>query len=228
MLRRLLPLLLALLAAAPIARADASRELLTRAVARWRSDFDRWTFTQHVREFRGDQVSEERVERFDPTRPDSSRWQLVSIDGRAPTAGERRDFDARKNSKPRKRLSDPLHYIDFEGVRVREEDADSVTLDVPLREDASIFVPFETIAARVQIDRSTGAIRRLEVGLTREMRIAFGLARVTHLAMEFDIDVRSATGSPGGADPVGRASASMTKFGRRAEIRWSDFARAGS
>ncbi len=228
MVRPLLPLLLVLLALVPSAGADESRELLTRAVAQWRADFDRWSFVQHVREYRGKHVTEVRVERFDPTQPDSHRWQLVSIDGREPTAAEQRSFDARKNSKPRKRLSDPIHYIDFEGVRVHAQDRNTVTLDVPLREDASFFVPFETIAARVQIDRETHSIRRLEVGLTREMRIAFGLARVTRLAMEFEVHPRAASDGPAGVDPVGSASASMTKFGRRAEISWSDFTRAGS
>lgn len=228
-----LPALLCFLSLIPLAAraeptADA-RALLASAVATWASDVDRWSFVQHVEEYGRGGVTEVRVERFDPSRPDSRRWELLSINNQPPSVEQRRAFDARKNAKPRKRLLEPARYVDFDRVRIVRETAETVTLDVPLRGDVSFFIPFEAIGARLEIDRATSRIRRVEVGLVEEMRIAFGMARVTRLDMAFAIEPSTTNATDAPADqPTGRASASLTRFGRRVELSWSDFARVDS
>ena len=58
--------------------------LLSRAVDKWIGERDQWAFTQFVREFDGGTVKEERLERYDPSRPGESRWQLLAINGLKP------------------------------------------------------------------------------------------------------------------------------------------------
>ena len=233
MSRPVLPLILAAVVLPFSLHAAEPSQLLTAAVDKWSDDVQRWSFVQHVREYRGGEVAEEREERFDPSKPDAERWQLLSINDRAPTAREKRAFDERKNRKPRQRVADPLRYIDLERVSVVDENDTCITFEVPLRSDLSVFIPFETIAARVEVDRRSRCIRRLEIGLLREMRIAFGLARVTRLDMEFDLAPDAADAGASGAPAAtegasGRASATLSKLGRRVEISWSDFARVGA
>lgn len=229
---RFLPLLLLLVA--PLGRAHAApdaRTLLATAVSKWADDVNGWTFVQHVRERQRDGTDQVRVERFHPSRPDAQRWELISIDGRTPSAEQQRAFDARKNRKPRKRIAEPLRYIDFDRIAVLGETDETVSLEVPLRGDLSFFIPFEAVAVRVEIDRETATLRRLDVGLRHEMRIAFGLARVSRLDLQFEIEPESGGslktgGTPG--IPAVRASAVMLRFGRRAEISWSGFERVRS
>ena len=89
--RRLLAGLL-LIAAAP-AEADA---LLDRLVAEARSvGPDDFAFTRTLRteQTSGDKVeTRASVERYDPARPAGQRWTLVSVDGRAPTRDELKDY----------------------------------------------------------------------------------------------------------------------------------------
>jgi hypothetical protein len=205
--------------------------LLRSAIEQWADEVDRWSFVQHVREYRGDQLRETRVEHFDPSQPDKSRWRLLEINGRAPTRREQREFDARKNAKPRVRLDEPAKYTDFEHVTIALETADSVLFDVPLRKDVSLFVPFEDLSAQVEVDKKSATIRQATIGLRREMRIAFGLARVSKLELAFDLQEALAqepvenSQTDENAGPNNRASATITKLGRRVEITWSDFVR---
>ncbi|MGH8016994.1 MAG: hypothetical protein ACREIA_01680 [Opitutaceae bacterium] len=225
-----LPALLALLSTAAVHAADDDAlSLLNEAVKKWADEADHWSFVQHVREFRDGEVREERRERFDPSQPDSSRWELLEINGREPTDEELQDFDNRKNRKPRKRFEEPAEYIDFERVTISDETDDWIEFVVPLRGDLSLFIPFEDVAARVKVDRRTSAIRKINAGLLEEMRIFFGIARVTALEMEFTFHDTTAGGSNGPAElqPRGKATAAMYKWGRYAELRWSDFARVG-
>ena len=187
---------------------------------------------QHVHEYKGDTLREVRAERFDPSQPDARRWQLLSINDRPPTPQECRAFDARKNAKPRKRVLSPLSYVDMDRIRVVDQNDQTVTLDVPLRGDVSLFIPFEAISARVEIDRRSRTLSRLEVGLAREMCIAFGLARVTRLAMNVQMQEDPArqdeATAMGTAQPHAQASATMKKLGRRVEFTWSGFSRVRS
>ena len=84
---------LAVLALAVPAAADP---LLDRLVAEARTvgpDDFAWTRTSKA-EQRGGGEAKTRIsiERYDPSRPAGKRWTLVSVDGKAPTADEARDY----------------------------------------------------------------------------------------------------------------------------------------
>src|SRR5882757_11110012 len=81
----------------------ATPPLLDEAVHRWLAGKDDWAFTQRARTLQDDgSVKEERLERFDPSRPDSQRWHLLEMNGQPPTEEQRHQWQDRKNQKPRK------------------------------------------------------------------------------------------------------------------------------
>src|SRR4051812_22205954 len=88
--------------------------LLRKAVVRWLGERDNWAFTLRVREFNSGKVKEERIERYDPSKPGIERWQLVAVDGKPPTEERRAEWQKRKTKK-RKDTGKPLDdYLEFE------------------------------------------------------------------------------------------------------------------
>ncbi|HEY0946232.1 MAG TPA: hypothetical protein VGD81_13225 [Opitutaceae bacterium] len=214
--------LLCLIATAPGRAAEPS--LFGSALDAWLGDRDVWAFTLHVREF-GDQhrLKEERLERYDPSQPDTQRWTLLQINGRAPTSAEIDAFAERKNRKKRRHaVKSPADYIDFGRVAVAAESAEQVRYEVPLREDASWLVPIEKLAVAVTVNKDHRCIEQVTAGLREPFRIAFGLARVTDVAFDLRIDpARPATTQ----SPNGTARMTIFKLGHRADFAWSDFRR---
>lgn len=92
--------LVTLLAAALPARGEPVPEsyeaLFERALESIAWDFHAdWAFTETESESDGDFVG-----RFDPRMPEDQHWTLLSIDGRAPTAEESRQYAERKRGEP--------------------------------------------------------------------------------------------------------------------------------
>jgi hypothetical protein len=213
-------LLLLLISLAPL-HAEVP-PLLNDALDNWLSSRNSWTFTQFVREYDGKEVAEERLERYDLSRGESRRWELLKINGHAPTAQEEEAWSKRKN-RPRKRDPKPLaDYVDLEGARVVQEDKQSVTYEVPLRKTAGWIFPGEKVGIVVTIDKKSRTIEKGHVNIDGPFNVALGLARVVDL--DFDLEVPP--GAKGGdtAQPRGTAYAVVNKLGRRIEYSWSDFA----
>src|SRR5436309_9043986 len=104
--------------------------LLRKAVVRWLGERDNWAFTLQVREFNGGKIKEERVERYDPSKPGIDRWQLITVDGKPPTDERRADWQKRKTKK-RKNPGKPLdEYLEFEHATVLKESAKTVSYHV--------------------------------------------------------------------------------------------------
>src|ERR1700689_4145484 len=78
-----LPLLLLCLGGAlgPGIRAEVPAPLAT-AIQRWTAGRGDMAFTQETKRFRSDGgLKDDRVERFDPSLPDSRRWRLIEVNG---------------------------------------------------------------------------------------------------------------------------------------------------
>jgi hypothetical protein len=204
-------------------RATEDLDLLREAIDQWSAERDAWAFTQTVREFDEAGRSRTRIERYDPTRGDVERWNLVSIDGRPPTDREVAAFRKRKGAKKNRRTKAPSDYVDFARVAVLVEHADSIQYAVPLREDVSRLIPLEQLTVVITVDRLRRTVRHLSISLDDPLRIALGLARVSDL--NFDIRFDTADDAPAEAQPSGVAEASVSRFGRRAEFSWTDFER---
>ncbi len=202
--------------------------LLNEVTDHWMDERNRWAFTQFVREFDGDTVAEERVERFDLSRGEARRWELITINGKAPTADQEAAWSKRKN-RPRRREPRPLaEVLDLENARVLKEDASTVSYAIPLRGTMAWIFPGEKINLAVTINKQTHALERGRVDIAGPFNIALGLAKI----IDLDFDLEIAPDGANGANPTaenaqarGTAYAVVNKLGHRVEYTWSDFTR---
>jgi hypothetical protein len=221
-------LLLATVALVPDARAGAP-PLLEDAVKKWVTGTDEWAFTQRVRTYdEGDKLKLERLERYDPSRPDSHRWELLEIDGKPPTEAHRNQWQHRKNRKPRKPSDKVLNdYFDFEHATVAAETAEAVRYDVPVRKEAVRLLPVEKFAVQLTVNKKTRLIEQVVAGLRSPIRIALGMARITDVDLDVRFDPIVHDFSDDDDDPSTKASGTahvvLFKMGDRAEYSWSDF-----
>lgn len=211
---------LVLAAAAPAA--DLS--LLEQVATHWLDEHNRWAFTQRVSEYNGAVLKESRVERFDPSQRDVSRWRLVSFNGHPPTPDEWGAWTKRKN-RPRARKEKPFaRFFDFDHARMLGETADTARFALPLRTDAEWLFPIDKVELVVTVSKRGPALEQVQARVAEPFRVALGLARV----LDVDLDVQvSAPVQPDPADakPSGKAQATVAKLGRRIEYAWSDFHR---
>ena len=209
----------------PLLQADTPA-LLAEAVKTWESSGQDLAFTQRMVLYDKDKnVKETRVARYDPSRPDSERWQLLEVDGKAPAEQERTKWEDAKNRRPRNRggLS-PSSYLDLPNARLVEETADSACFEAAVRKDKARFVATEQLAIRLEVDKKNHAITHVSALLRQPMNIALGLARVTDL--DLDLPIEAALG--GAVDPDASARLTLTKFGQPTEFTWSQFSRVES
>jgi hypothetical protein len=187
----------------------------------------RWAFTQNVREFDGDQLVEDRVERFDLARGDERRWQLLKLNGRAPTFDEVEAWSHKKNRTHKRPPKAAAEYVDLEQARVREESAESISYEVPFRRAVGGLFPGEKVELTLTINKKTHGIERAQVSLDESFKVAFGLAEVVDLDLDLAMPDGDRPAQPGASaeKPRGSASAVVNKFGRRIEYHWSDFTR---
>ncbi len=225
-MKRLPHALSVLLVLLPAAR-GAAPPLLQEVAEKLASERERWAFTQFVREFDGDKVVVERVERYDPTRGQERRWQLLKLNGKTPTADEANAWSARKN-KPHKRPPKAFsEYIDLDRAKVRSENADSVSYEVPFKRSAGGLFPGEKVELTLTISKQTHEIERAQVSLDESFKVALGLAQVVDLDLDLTMpeEEKKAPAAGPAEKPQGTASAVVNKFGHRMEYRWTDFTR---
>jgi hypothetical protein len=209
-------------------RAEAPA-LLAEAMDKWSAEMDGWAFTQRVRTFDNDKVKLERLERYDPSRPDSQRWELLEVDGKPPTAEQREYWEKRKNRKARKRADKSVEeYFDFARATVAKESDEKIIYGVPLKRDSTRLVPLDKVEVEVTVNKKTRTIQQITGGLKEPLRIALGLAKVTDgwLDVRFDPIVSDLSDAdPNATEANGTARVVLFKLGDRAEYAWTDFKR---
>jgi hypothetical protein len=224
---RIFPLLLSLILLPVLARAEAPA-LLRQAADKWMGERDNWAFTVSVREFEGNNIKEERSERYDPSKPGAGRWELLAVNGKPPTA-ERREEWLKRKTKKRKNPGKALdEYFDFDHATVVSEDAAVVRYHLPLQNAKSWLFPVDKVTLRITVNKSTQAIEKVGAGIDEPFRVALGLAHImdVDLAMQFDpYQPVSEAGEPSAANPEGKAKVVVSKLGQRMEYAWSDFKR---
>jgi len=201
--------------------------LLQEVAEKLTDERQRWAFTQSVREFNGEQVVEERLERFDLTRGQERRWQLLRMNGRTPTPEEVEAWSKRKNKVRKHPPKAATEYVDLEQAKVREETADSISYEVPFRRSAGGLFPGEKVELTLTINKKTHGIERAQVSIDESFKVAFGLAQVVDLDLDLEMPDgdRPDRAKPPAEKPQGTASAVVNKFGHRIEYRWSEFTR---
>lgn len=202
--------------------------LLSEAMEKWSAEMDGWAFTQRVRTFDNDKVKLERLERYDPSRPDNQRWELLQIDGKPPTAEQREYWEKRKNRKARHRADKSIEeYFDFQHATLAKETPEKICYDVPLRGDLTRLVALEKVSIEVAVNKQTHSIQQIKGGLKEPLRVALGLAKVTDgwLDVRFDPIVNDLSAEPNATEANGTARVVLFKMGDRAEYAWSNFKR---
>lgn len=206
--------------------------MLAKAVEQWAAGREDLAFTQQTRVFLDDgKVKEERVERYDPSLPDSRRWRLIEVDGRLATGEQREKWEARKNGKPRKKVvKSPAEYLDLAHATLGDDTPTSARFEIGLRPEAARLLAVEKIAVVITVDKESGSIAGIAATLRQPIRVLLGLARITGL----DIDVRIEPADEDSAQESGEvqtgstAHVTMSKLGNPMEYNWSDFKRVAS
>lgn len=200
--------------------------LLEEAVKKWVTGTDEWAFTQRVRTFDDSKLKLERLERYDPSRPDNQRWELLEIDGGPPSEAQRNQWQHRKNRKPKKKSDKVLNnYFDFEHATVSKETAEVVRYDVPLRQEALRLLPVEKFSVQLTVNKRTRMIEQVNAGLRSPIRVALGMARITDVDLDvrFDPIVHDFSDEEPPTKASGTAHVVLFKMGDRAEYSWSEF-----
>jgi hypothetical protein len=211
----------------PAMRAETPA-LLEEAVEKWVAGTDDWAFTQRVRTFDDEKVKLERLERYDPSRPDNQRWHLLEIDGKPPTDAQREYWERRKNRKPKRRVESTLgKYFDFEHATVAKETEEVVRYEVPLKKEGTRLVPLDKIIVEIVVNKATRSIEQVVGGLREPIRFALGLAKITDMWLDvrFDPMLHDLTPEDGETQTSGAAHVVLFKMGDRAEYAWSEFKR---
>jgi hypothetical protein len=206
--------------------------LLAKAVQRWTAGQGDLAFTQQTRVFRADGgVKEERIERYDPSLPDSQRWRLIEVDGMPATDDQRLKWESRKNGRPRRKVDEsPSKFLDLEHATPVGETPRDVRFNVPVRPEAQRLLAVDDIEVVVTVDKETESIAGIGAALREPIRVLLGLAQITDL----DVDLRITPvdgGSPDTPEEVESGSTArvkISKLGKPVEYNWSDFKRVTS
>lgn len=219
--------------------------LLLDAMDKVAANFDRWAYTetQMMTDEHGVPQSET-VVRFDPSKPYAEQYVPVKLKGKPPTEKDLKSFRkkgekrAEKFAKqeaegkapgselPRFKMGGSTASIDLAHATVASENADSVTYEVPLRNDGKGTLPVEKFQLFARVNRTTHAFENVALKVRSVFRV------------KLVVKVKSGEGSVDFApvdpahDPVpvatrGDATATIffMKFGGGFEAKRTEFAR---
>jgi hypothetical protein len=189
-------------------------------------------FTQETKRFRSDGgLKDDRVERFDPSLPDSRRWRLIEVNGMPATEEQRRKWEARKNGKPRRRVDEsPAEFLDLDHSVLVSETPSDARYRIPLLPTAEHLVAVSGIDVVITVDRQTQNIAKIGAALREPIQALMGLAEITDLDVDLEINPTD-LGSAGSADdvlPGSTARVKISRLGRPVEYAWSDFKRVST
>jgi hypothetical protein len=213
---------------AAVAAAAAGSPLLNRAAEKWLAEGNRWAFTVHVREGQDDRVTEERVERYDPSKPGEARWELLSVDGQPPTEQRREAWRKSKARKHRRAPKTLEEYFDFANARATGATGEAVSYLVPLKNNRGWLFPVDRVALTITVNKTNYAVEEVKAGIDEPFRVALGLARIIDVDLDMKVEPKPPEGpvtGPTAARPAGLAHVVITRLGKRIEYTWSDFKR---
>jgi hypothetical protein len=232
MVYRLGWIILILSGALPLRLCAEVPPLLAKAFEQWAAGREDLAFNQQTRFFFDDgKVRLERVERYDPSQPDSGRWRLMEVDGRPATDEQREKWEKWKNRKPRKKvIKSPAEYLDLNQAILMDETAASARFEIGLRPEQAHLLEVEKIAVVITVDKESGSIAHIAATLRQPMRVLLGLARITDLDIDVHIEPSGDDSSPPSGDVQSGSTAhlTMSQLGFSMEYNWSNFKRVPS
>jgi hypothetical protein len=227
-------LLLAALLASPL-RAEVPA-LLNDALNKVVHDHGRWAYTESYEVRNGkNKVIDANVVRFDPSKPYPEQFTPITVDGHLPSRSDLEKYrdrgikrghglekaESEGKPPPGRTLGDE---VDLTRATVAQEDATTVTYEVPLRADNNERFPPDKFQVLVRVDKAGRALQHVAVHLRAPMRFALLLkVKSGELDVEFaQVDAKHApamTRLAGG----GTASVVFISLGRSFVITRSAF-----
>jgi hypothetical protein len=232
MSRRLSPLLFSLCSLCALQLRAEAPPLLVKALQRWSSGQGDLAFTQQTKVFLSNgTLKEERIERYDPSLPDSRRWRLLEVNGVPATLEQRDKWESHKNGKPRRKVDEsPSEYLDLEHAALIGQTTRDARFRIPIRPEAQRLLATDNIEIVITVDRQTGGVAGIGAALREPIRVLLGVARITDL----DVNLRINPAEDASSDPSeevesgSTARVRMSRLGRPVEYDWSDFKRVAS
>lgn len=190
---------------------------------------DQWAYTQVIR--RTDRDGGDTVARFDPTKPDGAKWELIKLKGHAPSNAEAdrwcRHRTGEVNQTDGRTLAD---LLDLERASICQETATSIRFKVPLKKNTIARVPTENFVAYAEINRADQSIQRFSIFLQQSVRMIGGAAELQSAQGEvtFDTVDQSTSTRPTRIVASGTGQALFKRVNRSAEILYTDQRRVKS
>jgi hypothetical protein len=146
--------------------------LLREAIRKSTLDAERWAYTQTVvSRNRDGKVEEEVVVRNDPSQPYEQQWTPLKINGKEPTEHQIEKYrkDHEKRRKSRRTLGE---LLDLAKATVVEENAATVTYEVPLLKNDNQRLPPEKFRVTARVNKERQAFENVAVRLRESLRVA--------------------------------------------------------
>lgn len=203
---------------------DAQRELFSDAYGKIGADQDGWAYTETSRGLEHKRVT---VTRIDPSKPESERCVLVSINGKPPTPAEVQRWrdDGGDMPKPLGDIPPLASIVDLEDLRIHDDETAAMVFELPIRSDNSGF-PSEQFQALFRVNKTYRSFEDITVKMRDSIRIA-GVVKITEAGLHARFQTIDPAHPP---QPVllkggGVARVLLVKFSRDFETTRSDFTR---
>lgn len=203
--------------------------LLAAAIQTLAMEDDQWAFTQVMR--RTDRASGDTVARFDPSKPEGEKWELIKLRGRAPSDAEANRWCKRRSGEVSQSDGRALtDLLDLENASIAVDTNTSVRFKVPLKKNIIARVPTENFIAYVEVDPNDQSIQRFSVFLRQAIRLAGGAAEIRSAQGEvtFQTVDQSTSTRPTRVTASGSGQALFKKVNRSGEIIYTDQRRVKS
>ena len=203
---------------------ETEQALFSDAYGKLGADTDRWAYTETTRGLEDKRVW---VTRVDPSKPESDRSVLLTVDDRTPTPAdlERWRNDGGDVPKPLGDIPPLATLVDLKDLRVANDDVTTVVFELPLKSDSAEF-PAEKFQTLFRVNKSQRAFEEVTVKLRDSFRVA-GVLKVTEAGLVARFQTLDPAHPPQAVLLKGGGAARivLVKVARDFETKRSDFTR---
>jgi hypothetical protein len=215
------------------------------ALAKVARNFDRWAYTEtRIGTDEHGVPQPETVIRFDPSKPYAEQFLPLKIDGKPPTEHQLKEYRHRGEKRgekfakeeaegkapgsqpPRFGIAGSTAGIDLVHAVVVSETPDSVTYEVPLRNDGHGTLPVEKFQLFARVNRTTHAFENVALRVRSAFRVKLVLKVKTGEA-SVDFSTVDKEHDPAAVAMAGDATATILflKIGGSFDVKRTDFQR---
>ena len=227
-----------------VAEADIP-PLLLDALGKMAANFDRWAYTETRMMTDEHGVPQpETVIRFDPSKPYEEQYQPLKIKGKVPTEKQRNDFRKKGTKRgekfakqeaegkvpgselPRFGFSGGTASIDLAHASITSENADSVTYEVPLKNDGHGTLPVEKFQLFARVNRATHGFENVALKVRSAFRVKLVVkVKSGEASVDFGVVAPGRDAVPVAMSGDATATVLFMKFGGGFDVKRTEFAR---